>query len=147
MTAMSVTDELLQNNEAYAASFDKGGLAMAPAKRVAIVACMDARVDPYAALGLHEEPTIVDGSHVEHAKPAPDLLLLAAERLGLPPERCWAVGDSTWDMRATVAAGETAISVLAGSAVPEAALREAGAARVLPSLTELAALLREVARS
>jgi carbonic anhydrase len=51
---MSVTDELLRSNEAYAASFDKGGLPKAPAKRVAIVACMDARLDPYAALGLHE---------------------------------------------------------------------------------------------
>jgi beta-phosphoglucomutase-like phosphatase (HAD superfamily) len=37
-----------------------------------------------AALGLARDPEIVDGSHVEHAKPAPDLLLLAAERLGLP---------------------------------------------------------------
>ncbi|HXG26737.1 MAG TPA: HAD family phosphatase [Candidatus Binatia bacterium] len=96
-----------------------------------------------ASLALGRPPLIVDGSHVEHAKPAPDLLLLAAERLGLPPGRCWAVGDSTWDMRATVAAGETAIGVTAGSAVDEQALAEAGAGRVLPTLTELAALVRE----
>jgi carbonic anhydrase len=51
---MSVTDELLHNNEAYAASFDKGELPLPPAKKVAILACMDARLDPYAALGLHE---------------------------------------------------------------------------------------------
>lgn len=100
-----------------------------------------------AALALPEEPDIVDGSHVEHAKPAPDLLLLAAERLVVPPERCWAIGDSTWDMRATVAAGETAIGVLAGSAVGEADLAEAGAARVLPTLGDLAALLRRRAGS
>jgi carbonic anhydrase len=51
---MSVTDELLHNNEAYAASFDKGALPLPPAKKVVIIACMDARLDPYAALGLHE---------------------------------------------------------------------------------------------
>ncbi len=95
-----------------------------------------------AALGLEEEPDIVDGSHVEHAKPAPDLLLLAAERLGLPPQRCWAIGDSTWDIRAAVAAGMAGIGVTAGSAVDEAELREAGASRVLGSLDELAELLR-----
>ena len=57
-----------------------------------------------AALGLSRKPEIVDGSHVERAKPAPDLLLLAASRLGVQPDRCWAVGDSTWDMRAAVQA-------------------------------------------
>jgi carbonic anhydrase len=51
---MSVTDELLHNNAAYAASFDKSELPLPPAKKVAIIACMDARLDPYAALGLHE---------------------------------------------------------------------------------------------
>jgi carbonic anhydrase len=51
---MSVTDELLSNNKSYAASFDKGALPLPPSKKVAIVACMDARLDPYAALGLHE---------------------------------------------------------------------------------------------
>jgi carbonic anhydrase len=51
---VSVTDELLANNEAYSASFDKGDLPMPPAKKVAVVACMDARVNPYGALGLHE---------------------------------------------------------------------------------------------
>jgi HAD superfamily hydrolase (TIGR01509 family) len=100
-----------------------------------------------AALGIEHEPDIVDGSHVEHAKPAPDLLLLAAERLGLPPERCWAVGDSTWDIRAAAAAGMAGIGVTAGSAVPEDDLRAAGAARVVASLEDLAALLRGGAAS
>ncbi|MGH9885811.1 MAG: HAD hydrolase-like protein, partial [bacterium] len=63
---------------------------------------------------------------------------LAAERLGLPPARCWAVGDSTWDMRAAVAAGMTAIGVTAGSAVHADALREAGASLVVPTLADLA---------
>jgi carbonic anhydrase len=51
---MSQTDQLLKNNEAYAAGFDKGDLALPPAKKVAVLACMDARLDPAGALGLHE---------------------------------------------------------------------------------------------
>jgi carbonic anhydrase len=51
---MSVTDELIANNEAYSAQFDKGDLALPPAKKVAVLACMDARLDPARVLGLHE---------------------------------------------------------------------------------------------
>ncbi|MGO9965218.1 MAG: beta-class carbonic anhydrase [Acidimicrobiales bacterium] len=51
---MSVTDELLRNNEAYASSFDKGHLPLPPAKKLAVVACMDARLSPYGLLGLEE---------------------------------------------------------------------------------------------
>jgi carbonic anhydrase len=49
---MSVTDDLLENNRAYAASFDKGHLPVPPAKNLAIVACMDARLDVFGLLGL-----------------------------------------------------------------------------------------------
>ena len=51
---MSATDELLANNEQYAANFDKAGLSSTPATKVAIVACMDARLHPLRALGLEE---------------------------------------------------------------------------------------------
>ena len=51
---MSTTDDLLRNAERYAASFDKGALAMPPAKGVAVVACMDARLNPFGILGLSE---------------------------------------------------------------------------------------------
>ena len=51
---MSVTDELLQNNAAYAEGFDKGDLPIPPAKKVAVVACMDARLNPAAILGIGE---------------------------------------------------------------------------------------------
>ena len=51
---MSTTDELLRNNERYAHSFDKGELPMPPAKQIAIVTCMDARLSPYVMLGLSE---------------------------------------------------------------------------------------------
>jgi carbonic anhydrase len=51
---MTATDELLANNEAYAASFDKGDLPLPPGKKVAVLACMDARLNVYGALGLTE---------------------------------------------------------------------------------------------
>jgi carbonic anhydrase len=51
---MSVIDELMANNEAYAARFDKGDLPLPPAKKLAVVACMDARLDPARILGLEE---------------------------------------------------------------------------------------------
>ncbi len=51
---MSVTDELLRNNEEYAEAFDKGDLPIPPAKNIAIVTCMDARLSPYVMLGLEE---------------------------------------------------------------------------------------------
>jgi carbonic anhydrase len=51
---MSTTDELLTNADAYAASFDKGDLPLPPARKIAILACMDARVNPYGILGLQE---------------------------------------------------------------------------------------------
>jgi carbonic anhydrase len=51
---MTVIDELLENAAAYGESFDKGALPLPPAKRVAVVACMDARLNPYGLLGLRE---------------------------------------------------------------------------------------------
>ena len=94
-----------------------------------------------AALGLDAEPMIVDASHVEHAKPEPDLLLLAAQQLEVEPARCWYVGDSTWDMAAAVAAAMIPIGVTAGAAVDTAALEGSGAALVVGSLIELADIL------
>jgi carbonic anhydrase len=52
---MSVTDELLRNAERYAETFDRGDLPLPPAKRVAVLACMDARLNPYGLLGLSRE--------------------------------------------------------------------------------------------
>jgi carbonic anhydrase len=51
---MSVTDELLHNNKRYAEGFDKGDLPLPPAKGVAVVACMDARLHVNKILGLEE---------------------------------------------------------------------------------------------
>lgn len=94
---------------------------------------VDASVD---ALGLAQRPPVTDGSSVKHAKPAPDLLLLAAERLGVAARRCWYVGDATWDMLAARAAGMVAIGITTGAA-DEATLIRAGAHVVHPTLREL----------
>jgi carbonic anhydrase len=51
---MSTTDDLLRNAEAYAASFDKGALPLPPGRKIAVLACMDARLNPYGLLGLQE---------------------------------------------------------------------------------------------
>lgn len=51
---MSLVDKLLENNRAYAQAFDKGDLASPPTKHVAVLACMDARLDVYKILGLTE---------------------------------------------------------------------------------------------
>jgi carbonic anhydrase len=51
---MSSTDDALANNEGYAASFDKADLPLPPGRKLAVVACMDARLNVYGALGLQE---------------------------------------------------------------------------------------------
>lgn len=51
---MTVTDELLRNAQQYETGFDKGDLPLPPAKHVAVVACMDARLNVYGLLGLAE---------------------------------------------------------------------------------------------
>lgn len=87
------------------------------------------------ALRLDKEPRVVDGSYVEHAKPAPDLLLLAAEQLDVPASACWYVGDSTWDVQAATAARMIAVAVPYG-AVSGETLTRAGA-NVVTTLVEL----------
>lgn len=95
-----------------------------------------------ASLRLAEVPSVTDGTSVKHAKPAPDLLLLAAEQLGIPARTCWYVGDATWDMLAARAAGMVGIGITTG-AVDEATLRRAGAAVVWPTVAGLHLELRE----
>jgi len=93
------------------------------------------------ALKLSRRPTIVDGSQVKQAKPAPDLLLAAARELGVEPSRAWYVGDAIWDMQAARAAGMPGIGVVTGSATAED-LREAGATVTVENLNGLSELMR-----
>lgn len=89
-----------------------------------------------ASLGLSTPPRVIDGSSVRHAKPAPDLLLLAADRMGLSPRRCWYVGDATWDMLAAKAAGMPGVGVTSG-VVDATSLLRAGAVMVVRSAASL----------
>ncbi|KAF8975805.1 carbonic anhydrase, partial [Cyathus striatus] len=49
---MSAQQEFLKKNEAYVAAFDKGHLSLPPSKKLTVVTCMDARIDPAASLGI-----------------------------------------------------------------------------------------------
>ena len=89
-----------------------------------------------AALRLPELPVVVDGLQVRRAKPAPDLLLAAAQALGTRPEVCWCVGDSRWDARAATAARMVPVGVATGSATREELLAD-GARVVVDRLDEL----------
>jgi beta-phosphoglucomutase len=78
---------------------------------------------------------LVDGTQVERGKPAPDVFLRAAERLGLPPARCVVLEDAPSGILAARAAGMKAIGV-ATTHAPES-LREAGADAVVPDVEHL----------
>jgi HAD superfamily hydrolase (TIGR01509 family) len=94
------------------------------------------------ALARSTRPIVIDGSNVDHAKPAPDLLFFAARELGVEPSRCCYVGDAIWDMQAAIAAGMPAIGVMSGSATASE-LAGAGALFTVQNLTELIPLARD----
>jgi phosphoglycolate phosphatase-like HAD superfamily hydrolase len=84
----------------------------------------------------------VCGDDVEHEKPAPDLIKLAAERLmATDPERVWAVGDTPYDAAAALAAGIRPIGTLGGG-FSAAKLKKAGCVDVVSNLGELLPCLR-----
>jgi HAD superfamily hydrolase (TIGR01509 family) len=66
----------------------------------------------------------VAGDEIEHGKPAPDMFLVAAERLGVPPDRCAAIEDSGPGVAAGLAAGMTTVGIVRDGADREA-LRDA----------------------
>lgn len=82
---------------------------------------------------------VVTSSDVAQPKPAPDIYLLAAQRLGFAPQRCLALEDSPVGVRAALAAGMTAIQV-PDLVHPDAALRALGH-RIVASLHDARALL------
>src|SRR5215217_811733 len=79
---MPVTEQFLKANEAYAASFSKGELALPPARKVAVVVCMDARIDPAKALGLEEGDAHVIRNAGGRAADALRSLAISHELLG-----------------------------------------------------------------
>ena len=79
---MSTIDELVQANEAYAATFDRGDLPLPPARRIAIVTCMDARILPSRALGLEEGDAHVIRNAGGRARDALRSLIISQRLLG-----------------------------------------------------------------
>jgi carbonic anhydrase len=79
---MSVADEFLQANQGYAATFTKGDLPMPPGRHVAILACMDARLDPARALGLEEGDAHVIRNAGGRAADAIRSLIISQQLLG-----------------------------------------------------------------
>jgi phosphoglycolate phosphatase-like HAD superfamily hydrolase len=75
---------------------------------------------------------VVTAQTCRHTKPYPDPVLWAAEQMGVPPEACLMIGDTTVDIRAGKAAGAQTIGVLCGFG-EEAELRRAGADLILPA--------------
>jgi HAD superfamily hydrolase (TIGR01509 family) len=91
--------------------------------------------------GLHArfDGRIFSATEVEHGKPAPDLFLHAAERMGVHPARCVVVEDSVYGVRAAVAAGMTAYG-FAGGLTSAGLLADAGAV-VFENMSDLADVL------
>ena len=79
---MSVVPEFLKANERYAAGFKKGRLPMPPARHVAVVACMDARLDPARVLGLEEGDAHVIRNAGGRAADAVRSLVISQQLLG-----------------------------------------------------------------
>ena len=79
---MPVTDELVRANAGYAAGFNRGGLPLPPARKVAIVTCMDARIIPSRALGLEEGDAHVIRNAGGRARDALRSLVISQQLLG-----------------------------------------------------------------
>src|SRR5712672_236611 len=79
---MSVADEFRKANEGYAANFQKGDLAMPPSRRVAVLTCMDARIDPARALGFEEGDAHVIRNAGGRAADALRSLVISEQLLG-----------------------------------------------------------------
>lgn len=79
---MTVVDEFLQANERYAANFTKGDLPLPPGRKVAVLACMDARLDPARVLGLEEGDAHVIRNAGGRAADALRSLIISEQLLG-----------------------------------------------------------------
>jgi HAD superfamily hydrolase (TIGR01549 family) len=95
------------------------------------------------ALGVPPGTIVIERGDVLRAKPAPDLFLACQERLGLPRELCYVVGDAVWDLLAARRAGMLSVGVLSGGYGEDELIR-AGAFRVYRDAAELQLSLDEL---
>jgi HAD superfamily hydrolase (TIGR01549 family) len=85
---------------------------------------------------------IVTGLSAPHTKPYPDPIFLAAEKMGVKPEECLMIGDTTVDMRAGKSAAAQTVGVLCGFGEEEE-LRRLGADLILKSTADLTAVFEQ----
>lgn len=83
---------------------------------------------------------VITGQSAKHTKPYPDPILLAAQKMGVKPEECLMIGDTTVDMRTGKSAGAQTVGVLCGFG-EEPELRKKGADMILKTTSDLAELL------
>lgn len=83
---------------------------------------------------------VITGQSAEHTKPYPDPILLAAEKMGVKPDECLMIGDTTVDMRAGKSAGTQTVGVLCGFG-EEAELKQMGTDIILNTTSELTGIL------
>ena len=95
-------------------------------------------LDQFELTGYFQE--IVTAITAEHTKPYPDPILYAAEKMGVAPEHCLMIGDTTVDIRAGVAAGTQTVGVLCGFGEREE-LERRGTDLILDNTSELADIL------
>jgi HAD superfamily hydrolase (TIGR01509 family) len=95
------------------------------------------------ALGVGEDAVVVERGSVQRAKPEPDLFLTCAERLGVPADECFVVGDAVWDLLAARRAQMLSIGLLSGGYGEDELIR-AGAFRVYRDPEELRGSLDEL---
>lgn len=96
-----------------------------------------------AALGVEDDVVVIQRGDVKHAKPEPDLFIACQERLGVPAEELYVVGDSVWDLLAARRAGILSVGLLCGG-YGEDELGQAGAFRVYKDPAELHRSLDEL---
>jgi HAD superfamily hydrolase (TIGR01509 family) len=96
-----------------------------------------------AVLGVPDDVIVVDRGDVLRAKPEPDLFLACQQRLGVPVNECYVIGDAVWDLLAARRAGMLSVGLLSGG-YGEDELRAAGAFRVYRDALELLESLDEL---
>jgi HAD superfamily hydrolase (TIGR01549 family) len=105
----------------------------------------DAAASSLEKLGIDpEKATVLTGDEVSQGKPEPDVFLAAAERLGVPIERVYVVGDSTWDLLGARRCHALGLGLKSGG-VGEEELQRAGAIRVYEDPADLLDHLDELA--
>ena len=101
---------------------------------------IDASLD---ALGIGSATVVVERGDVLRAKPEPDLFLACSERISVPPEECYVVGDAVWDLLAARRAHMLSVGLLSGG-YGDDELTRAGAFRVYRDAEELRHSLDEL---